>query len=69
MKINCLKYDSNNIIKNSIYYLRSGGSIIIEHGYNQKDEVQEIFNRYNFNQVESYKDLLGHYRITKGLFS
>ena len=61
--------DINNIIKNSIYYLRNGGSIIIEHGYNQKDEVQEILNRYNFIQVESFKDLLGHFRITKGIFS
>lgn len=61
--------DIHKIIKNSTHYLKSKGLIIIEHGYNQKDEVQEIFNRYNFNQVESYKDLLGHYRITKGLFS
>ena len=61
--------DIHKIIKNSTHYLNSKGLIIIEHGYNQKDEVQEIFNRYNFNQVESYKDLLGHYRITKGLFS
>ena len=61
--------DIHKIIKNSTHYLNRQGLIIIEHGYNQKDEVQEIFNRYNFNQVESYKDLLGHYRITKGLFS
>ena len=61
--------DIYKIIKNSTHYLNRQGLIIIEHGYNQKDEVQEIFNRYNFNQVESYKDLLGHYRITKGLFS
>jgi len=59
----------HKIIKNSTHYLNRQGLIIIEHGYNQKDEVQEIFNRYNFNRVESYKDLLGHYRITKGLFS
>ncbi len=61
--------DIHKIIKNSTHYLNRQGLIIIEHGYNQKDEVQDIFNRYNFNQVESYKDLLGHYRITKGLFS
>lgn len=61
--------DIHKIIKNSSHYLNRQGLIIIEHGYNQKDEIQEIFNRYNFNQVESYKDLLGHYRITKGLFS
>ena len=60
--------DIHKIIKNSTHYLNRQGLIIIEHGYNQKDAVHEIFNRYNFNQVESYKDLLGHYRITKGLF-
>jgi len=61
--------DIRKIIKNSSHYLNRQGLIIIEHGYNQKVEVQEIFNMYNFNQVESYRDLLGHYRITKGLFS
>lgn len=61
--------DIHTIIENSVHFLNKDGLIIIEHGYNQKDEVQEIFNRYNFNQIESYKDLLGHYRITKGLFS
>ena len=61
--------DIQKIIRNSTHYLNRQGLMFIEHGYNQKDEVQEIFNRYNFNQVESYKDLLGHYRITKGLFS
>ena len=61
--------DIHTIIENCVRFLNKDGLIIIEHGYNQKDEVQEIFNRYNFNQIESYKDLLGHYRITKGLFS
>ena len=61
--------DIHTIIENSVQFLNKDGLIIIEHGYNQKDEVQEIFNRYNFNKIESYKDLLGHYRITKGLFS
>jgi len=61
--------DIRKIIKTSSHYLNRQGLIIIEHGYNQKDAVQEIFKRYNFNHVESYKDLLGHYRITKGLFS
>ena len=61
--------DIHTIIVNCVHFLNKDGLIIIEHGYNQKDEVQEIFNRYNFNQIESYKDLLGHYRITKGLFS
>ena len=61
--------DIHTIIESSVHFLNKDGLIIIEHGYNQKDEVQEIFNRYNFNQIESYKDLLGHYRITKGLFS
>jgi len=61
--------DIHTIIENCVHFLNKDGLIIIEHGYNQKDEVQEIFNRYNFNQIESYKDLLGHYRITKGLFS
>jgi len=61
--------DIHTIIENSAHFLNKDGLIIIEHGYNQKDEVQEIFNRYNFSEIESYKDLLGHYRITKGLFS
>jgi release factor glutamine methyltransferase len=41
--------------------------LFIEHGYNQKQNVQEIFKRYNYKDIVSFMDLTGHYRITKGV--
>ena len=41
--------------------------LIIEHGFNQEEEVGKIFSSNNFNQVRCYKDLNGLPRFTTGL--
>ena len=59
--------DIETIVKNGVNFLSNNGKLFIEHGYNQKQNVQEIFKRYNYKDVVSFKDLTGNYRITKGV--
>ena len=59
--------DIETILKNGVNFLSNNGKLFIEHGYNQKQNVQEIFKRYNYKDVVSFKDLTGNYRITKGV--
>ena len=59
--------DIETIIKNGVNFLSDKGKLFIEHGYNQKQNVQKIFKRYNYKDIVSFMDLTGHYRITKGV--
>ncbi len=59
--------DIETIVKNGVNFLSDKGKLFIEHGYNQKQNVQEIFKRYNYKDIVSFMDLTGHYRITKGV--
>ena len=58
----CIK----KIVKQSTKALRSGGTLIIEHGYQQQDNVEEIFKRNNFSKIINLKDLQLLPRITIG---
>ena len=59
--------DIETILKNGVNFLSNNGKLFIEHGYNQKQNVQDFFKRYNYKDVVSFKDLTGNYRITKGV--
>ena len=39
---------------------------MIEHGYDQQDDVGSIFKKYNFSKIENLKDLQSLPRITLG---
>lgn len=47
-------------------YLKPGGHLLIEHGYNQAPQVQAIFNALAYDKVKSYQDLSGQPRVTHG---
>ena len=47
-------------------YLKPGGWLIVETGYDQKAAVQELFNRHGFSGIESRKDLTGLDRVIAG---
>lgn len=47
-------------------YLKPGGHLLIEHGYNQATQVQAIFNTLAYDRVQSYQDLSGQTRVTYG---
>lgn len=47
-------------------YLKSAGVFMCEHGYNQAPQVQAIFNALAYENVQSYRDLSGQFRVTYG---
>lgn len=61
-------YDIEHIIKNSRYYLNQAGMVLIEHGYNQKQAVQDIFTQYDFKNIHTVQDLGGNDRVTYGTY-
>ncbi len=51
------------IISNSKKYLNDNGYILLEIGYNQKEDVEKILLQNGFNSVTVLKDLNGHNRV------
>lgn len=47
-------------------HLLPGGYLLVEHGYNQKQQVQSIFQQSNYTNIKNYCDLAGQPRITSG---
>ncbi len=47
-------------------YLEHGGHLLIEHGYNQQQQVQAIFKDFHYDNVQTYTDLSGQPRVTYG---
>ena len=56
----------NIILGNAKQYLASNAYLLIEHGYDQKQSVHEVFLKYDFRQPKTYQDLSGQDRITMG---
>jgi release factor glutamine methyltransferase len=44
-----------------------GGCLLIEHGYNQGDDVRALLEAQALQQVCSWKDLAGHDRVSTGV--
>lgn len=47
-------------------YLEPGGHVLIEHGYNQQQQVQALLKDLHYDNVQTYKDLSGQPRVTYG---
>lgn len=47
-------------------YLKPGGHLLIEHGYNQQQQAQTLFKNLHYDNVQTYKDLSGQPRVTYG---
>ena len=50
-------------------YLKNRGHLLIEHGFQQQNEVQQIFIDAGFQYVKTHHDLAGNPRITSGQWS
>jgi release factor glutamine methyltransferase len=46
--------------------LRSGGWLLLEHGWKQAAAVRDLLVRNGFAHVRSHADLAGHERVTEG---
>ena len=49
-------------------HLHAGGSLLVEHGYDQAAAVRALFATAGFGDVDSVRDLSGIERITRGRF-
>lgn len=58
--------DIQSISVNAMRYLKSGGYLVFEHGYDQAEPVRAILLRDQYILVRSIKDLSGHERVTIG---
>lgn len=58
--------DIRQICDQAPAFLRPGGLLAIEHGYDQQPAVAEIFRNNNFQQINQINDLADKPRITLG---
>ena len=54
------------IVNNAHRYLKPGGLIALEHGYDQAAEVATLLESHAFREISSLADLAGHLRVTLG---
>ncbi len=54
------------IIEQAPDHLNSDGWLILEHGYDQKESVQQLFSEKGFQAIETLQDYAGLDRVTLG---
>ncbi len=54
------------IISQADQYLKPGGLIAVEHGFDQSDAVVQLMNNAGFIEIEVHLDLSGHTRAVSG---
>lgn len=58
--------DIKEICASAKHYLKPGGYLLIEHGFRQVAQVQDVFKAEGYEAVHSLCDLNGHDRLTIG---
>ena len=61
--------DLRNIVTNAISHLTQKGWLLLEHGYNQAEQVRDMLEATGFEAVFSEKDLSGIERCSGGQYS
>jgi release factor glutamine methyltransferase len=61
--------DIRLITEQAQQYLKPGGMLIVEHGYDQKQSVEKIFEQNSFKSILQAQDLAGQPRTTSGILS
>ncbi len=59
--------DLQVIIAAAPYYLAAGGSLLLEHGYEQGGIVLSLLERAGFSAVVTHRDLAGQERVSVGM--
>lgn len=59
--------DIKNISIKAYKRLKPGGMLLIEHGFEQKTQVQGIFKSSSYCKIKTHTDLSGNPRVTTGL--
>ncbi|MBG7602579.1 MAG: protein-(glutamine-N5) methyltransferase, release factor-specific, partial [Gammaproteobacteria bacterium] len=45
-------------------YLKPGGYLLLEHGYNQGSAVRQLMHQSTLDEIHTLTDLAGHERVT-----
>lgn len=56
------------ILKDAPRYIRRGGTVLLEIGYDQGEAVSSMMKEAGFDNVETVKDLAGNDRVVKGIW-
>lgn len=59
--------DIEVLINQSLRVLKPKGELWFEHGFEQSEQSQLLLQQAGFSQVQSVKDLSGHWRLTGGV--
>ena len=59
--------DIEIIVNNARDYLKKGGQLIVEHGYNQSNDVKLMFEQAKFLSIKQHLDINSKIRVTSGL--
>jgi release factor glutamine methyltransferase len=62
----CGLKDIKTICNHAKEYLANQGVLLIEHGFDQKEEVQHIFEFFSYSDIETYADFSGIPRVMTG---
>jgi len=58
-----------HIIAGAAAHLETHGWLLLEHGYNQSEQVQDLLRQHGFTAVQSWQDLSGIWRVSGGQLS
>lgn len=58
--------DICKIIDDCLIHLKPQGWLMLEHGYNQAEQVSELMAQAGLTDIETIKDLGGNHRVTMG---
>ena len=61
--------DICTIISQAPQYLNPQGGLLLEHGYNQAEQVAALLSQAGFSKISHVQDLAGINRVTQGKFS
>jgi len=61
--------DLRHLIRGACVHLKPGGTLLLEHGYDQSEVVKTLLRESGFNHVRSWADLSGILRISGGKVS
>jgi release factor glutamine methyltransferase len=59
-------HDLRIIIKEAKLHLKNNGWLLVEHGYDQGNEVRQLFLDYDYTRVSTIQDYDGNDRVTIG---
>lgn len=60
--------DLKHIIQHAPQWLKNGAYVVLEHGYDQANTVQQLFLMYGYQQIKTVKDYAGNDRITYAVY-